>query len=155
MDSTNMLVVVVPVRGKGEILADSLSSISAAVRQCSQASLLLVDNNDPHHREPALYHYADSARIVRSSASVVGGVRNDGVRECSSRATHLVFVDCDCVVRPTFCFDVMRAFDASRASIVGCRVISPADGHWICQGLGLPNSSETRGIHFLYFLYLF
>ncbi len=130
MGSIDSLVVVVPVRGKGQILTESLSSLSAAVRQCSQASLLLVDNNEPHHLEPALYRFADEARILRSTASAVGGVRNDGVRACSSRATHLVFVDCDCVVHPSFCVDVMNAFEASHASIVGCRVISPADGHW-------------------------
>jgi hypothetical protein len=130
MTNRTSLVVVVPVKGKDEALSDSLSALVAAVALSARASLVLVDNNAGTERDAILDRFADKAKITRSDAKTVGGVRNDGVRAAEPLPTYIAFVDCDCVVRESFCNDVLDAFAFSRSEIVGCRVISPIDGHW-------------------------
>ncbi len=130
MERCASLVVVVPVKGKGDLLHASISSLSVAVARCAQASLVLVDNNEEDASSTELRVLAESATIVRSRAQTVGRVRNDGVRQCDQTATYIAFVDCDCVVKPTFCNDILEAFERSSSAIVGCRVVSPSNGHW-------------------------
>lgn len=125
------LAVVVPVRGKSDaILAASLSSLAVAVSQCPGAILVLVDNNPISAGGPTLAEFARGAVIVPSAADTVGGVRNDGVRALPASVSLIAFVDCDCVARPSFCLDLVELFSSSTAEIIGCRVVSPIDGHW-------------------------
>jgi hypothetical protein len=94
------------------------------------AELVLVDNNPLSVQDPILYSFEAQSKIIRSDASVVGGVRNAGVRSLTVRTEYLAFVDCDCEVKPSFCSDVLAAFARSESTVVGCRVVSPIDGHW-------------------------
>lgn len=130
MAAVASLAVIVPVRGKHDVLTTAITSLEKSVRNCPQATLVLVDNNEPDVHDPALYAFADSADIVKSRATTVGGVRNDGARLYASEVSYLVFVDSDCIVRESFCSDVITAFDSSKAAVVGCRVVSPRMGHW-------------------------
>ncbi len=124
------LAVVVPVKGKSEILKESLSSLCLAVGKCKEAILVLVDNNDPDDRDPELYSFHDRCTILKSDRRTIGAVRNDGFSSVRDRVEYVAFVDSDCVVKLTFCTDVLDAFRATGATAVGCKVVSPSSGHW-------------------------
>lgn len=124
------LVVVVPVKGKDDILGRCIESLATAVENCPTASLVLVDNNGPDGGADSLTAFADRATIIRSDQQTVAAVRNAGARVLP-HATHFAFVDCDCVVRADFCNQVLAVFRESSAQIVGCTVVSPADGNWL------------------------
>ena len=62
MSAGRALVVVVPVRGKGDILAESLESLATSVARCSRATLVLVDNNPLGEVGASLYRFSDRAK---------------------------------------------------------------------------------------------
>ncbi len=128
----SQLAIVVPIRGRSQLVNRSLSSIVAACRNAGGVQLVLVDNNEVDDSpDPEIYRYKDEATIVRSLANNVGGVRNAGVKAVREAVALVAFVDSDCVVKPSFCWDVLRAFSApSSPAAVGCKVLSPVDGHW-------------------------
>jgi hypothetical protein len=128
-DQMNSLILIVPVKGKIDVLSECLDSMIRAVAGCDGASLTIVDNNPGEAIDESLGEYVDVARVIKSRARTAGGVRNDGVAGATG-SLYLAFVDCDCLVRPTFCRDVLEAFQQTASEVVGCKVLSPSDGHW-------------------------
>jgi glycosyltransferase involved in cell wall biosynthesis len=122
------MALVVPVRGKDDVLKACLEAMSIAVQACPQARLILVDNNVSDETE-AIRRLAPLAQVLRATAPTVGAVRNCGANAAPDVSV-FAFVDCDCLVRPDFCSEVLRVFASTDATIVGCKVVSPKDGHW-------------------------
>lgn len=124
------IAVVVPIKGRSNLIATSLASLRAATESYPESLLVLVDNNPADEVDPAIYAHADHALIVRSPANTVAGVRNDGVAAVPPDVEFLAFIDSDCVVGKNFCSHAVDGFRSTLAAIVGCKVISPEDGHW-------------------------
>jgi hypothetical protein len=106
-----------------------LTSLVVAVENCGTAALTIVDNNPGERLDATVAGFVDRATVVKSHASSVAGVRNDGVA-LGGESDFLVFVDSDCLVSSNFCSEVLRVFFETGAEVVGCKVVSPRDGHW-------------------------
>lgn len=129
-ESHPLFAVVVPIRGKSDLLAPSLESICRAVESCRGAVIVLVDNNPESVVDEAIYRFQDRASIIRSRATTIGAVRNSGVRSLPGSVRFIAFIDSDCVVDREFCNSAIEGFSRTGAEMVGCKVIAPSGGHW-------------------------
>lgn len=120
---------VVPIRNKADVLDRCLASIYEASLLHSDTQIVLVDNGSTDGSLEIQQRFAATCTLVRSSATRVGAVRNEGARVAGD-VDVFAFIDCDCEVPREFFVDVARAFGESGASAVGCEVRSPQDGHW-------------------------
>jgi hypothetical protein len=108
-----------------------LGELQKAVSRLEESELILVDNNGRDQTDENIYRFQGRATIVRSAKTTVGGVRNEGVSRASHAPNIIAFVDSDCLVPPDFCENLVAVFnDRPDISIAGCKVVSPADGHW-------------------------
>jgi GT2 family glycosyltransferase len=119
---------IVPIKDKADVLDRCLSSVQTAFALSPNAEVILVDNGSTDGSLQIEHSYGDFVR-TSTSATRVGAVRNWGVRTAEP-ADILVFVDCDCVVRPDFFVAVENAFRDPRIAASGCEVVSPSGGHW-------------------------
>ncbi|WP_461413225.1 glycosyltransferase family 2 protein [Gemmatimonas sp.] len=125
------LAVVVPVKGRPDLLQLCLSSILEAAEKYRNVELIFVDNNPGEDVEPVLSRVGERITVVKSHARTVGAVRNEGVKRIGIDATVVVFVDSDCIVPMNFLEMVASVFTKHEAiHVAGCKVKSPFDGHW-------------------------
>jgi GT2 family glycosyltransferase len=124
-----MIAVVVPIKNKRALLEPCLASLLAACDRDPASRLVLVDNGSTDGALELQRSLEQRAVLVESSATTVGGVRNDGARSAGDAAL-LVFIDSDCVVPAEFLGQVRRALARHPGDAVGCEVVSPDTGHW-------------------------
>lgn len=125
------LAIIVPIKGRSDLLLPCLESIRNARAQAPNTELVLVDNNDHEQTDPVILAFSGDATVIRSNKKTIGAVRNDGVHALNTEPEVVVFLDSDCVVRPDFLVQVRTAFKSNpQIEIAGCKVIAPVDGHW-------------------------
>jgi len=124
------IALVVPTRGRSALVNQCLEAMSIAVRRNSTFQLVIADNNVDDECSRELERFSDRATIVRTHASTVGAARNDGVKTLDPSVEIVCFVDSDCLVPEDFLERVDRAFSERTDDVIGCKVMSPADGHW-------------------------
>lgn len=120
---------VLPVRNKADVLDACLRSVRIAAAAYADCSVIVVDNGSTDGSLRIQESYRDAFTLLRSTAARVGGVRNDGARG-HPKADVYAFIDCDCIVPERFFTDVADVFAESKASAVGCEVVSDMLGHW-------------------------
>lgn len=123
------IVAVIPVKNKADVLAPCLESLRTAQQRKPDTAIVVVDNGSTDGSLAIEKRYRDGFALVHSTATRVGGVRNDGARS-RPEADAYAFVDCDCIVPERFFEDVERTFIERGADAVGCEVVSPSVGHW-------------------------
>lgn len=125
------LAVVVPIKGRSDLLAQCLGALADAVARVRDAELVLVDNNEAGAPDPEIYLPRLNTTVVSSRKQTVGGVRNDGVNSLRVAPDIVAFVDSDCLVPTAFCESLFGLF-ATRPHITaaGCKVKAPPGGHW-------------------------
>lgn len=121
--------IIVPVRDKVRFLPACLDSILLAAHRYGRAELIVVDNMSTDGAWELLQRaYATRARLERSTAATVAGVRNQGAKDATGSI--FCFVDSDCIVPVDYCTNVVATMRTRDAAAVGHGVSVP-ETTWI------------------------
>ncbi|MBA3919540.1 MAG: hypothetical protein C0516_13250 [Gemmatimonas sp.] len=129
MQSAMQISVVVPVRNREDLLGQCLSSLVASADGQSNVRIVVCDNGSTDGSVKVARSFGPLVEVVQSTAQRVGGVRNDGAAAHKTAEVY-AFLDSDCVVPPHFFAAIVETFEHSKATAVGCEVVSRKDGHW-------------------------
>lgn len=125
-----MIDVVIPVYNKRAFLEVTLGSILDAASQGPVVRVFVVDNGSTDGSWAIASKLCmGRGRLVRSSATTIAAVRNVGAG--LGHAPIISFLDCDCVVAPSYFAALEAVFSCQDVTAAGCNVDFPQDGPWV------------------------